>query len=65
MNDFSAFALFVHFYLFAAVDLILGSHLGTKVDTKQLHRNDKLSLSEVKVPWCPCPVGDLRCNLRS
>ena len=52
MNDFADVAIFVQFYLFAAVDLILG----TKVDTKQLHCNDKLSLSEEKAPWCPCPV---------
>jgi hypothetical protein len=41
MNDFAVFAIFVRFYLFAALDLIFVSAWTPKEDIEQLHRNDR------------------------
>jgi len=54
MNDFADFALFVQFYLFAAVDPISGLKWTPKW-TPNTQRNDKLSLSETKLFWCSIP----------
>jgi hypothetical protein len=56
IKRFSAFAIFVSFYLFAAVDSILGfggHHVDTKVDTKTGTATTEVSLSDEQVLWYP------------
>jgi hypothetical protein len=56
IKRFAAFAIFASFYLFAAVDSILGfggHHVDTKVDTKITTATTELSLSDEQGFWRP------------
>ena len=62
IKRFSAVAIFALFYLFAAVDSILGfggHHVDTKVDTKTATATTEISLSDelrFLCPFAPSPA---------